>query len=295
MAQKDKEGNKYDKIFKENIDEVILPLLGKFLGIEIKQRKRLPVELQTTTERKADYLAEILDGEGNKFVLHIEYQTENEADMIYRVAEYHAIIRRKFKLPVKHLVLYLGAGRATMPHKLPDSEVFEGFELRSLNELDYEELIQSEVASEVILAILADFKGREPEAVIRLILRQLKQITDNKAALSKYFKQLTMLSRLRKLELKTEENIDKMPITIDIESDGLYLRGKIEGIIEGELKGKAEGKAEGERKVKIETAEICLKKKFSIELTSEISKLSIEEVEAIKKRLQESGALPKTD
>lgn len=282
MQQKESEGKKFDKIFKENIDEIILPLLDKFLNIEIKTRKRLPEKLQTTTERKADYLAEITDKKGNKFVLHIEYQTENEAGMVYRVAEYHAIIRRKFKLPVKHLVLYLGAGKATMPKKLPKKEIFEGFELRSLNELDYEELIKSSVASEVVLAILANFKGRDPEAVLRLIVQQLKKVSKNKAALSKYLKQLTMLSRLRKLETKTEKTIDDMPITIDIQKDGLYLRGKAEGKAEGEVKGETKGR--------IEAAKNCLKKGFSIELTSELTGLSEEKVSEVAKGLDE---LPK--
>lgn len=48
-------------------------------------------------------------------------------------------------------------------------------------------------------------------------------------SLKNYVKQLTILSRLRKLEVETQKEAKDMPITYDIETDGLYLKGIEEG------------------------------------------------------------------
>lgn len=78
-----------------------------------------------------------------------------------------------------------------------------------------------------------------------------------------------------------------MPITIDIQKDGLYLKGYREGYEEGYKEGYEEGK----RIRCVRTVEICLKHGISIELTSKVVKLSIDEVKEIQKRLKDSGQL----
>ncbi|MBL7813521.1 MAG: hypothetical protein JNL70_00855 [Saprospiraceae bacterium] len=44
------EGNLYDKIFKENAEEIFMPLVEARLGIKIKKFIALPTKMQTTTE-----------------------------------------------------------------------------------------------------------------------------------------------------------------------------------------------------------------------------------------------------
>ena len=44
----------YDKIFKENIEQVALSLTEKLLGIRPKKLKEISVDLQKTIERKPD-------------------------------------------------------------------------------------------------------------------------------------------------------------------------------------------------------------------------------------------------
>jgi hypothetical protein len=49
-------GNDYDRIIKENIEAVILPLLEKLLGLERPGKlEHIPDELQLTLERKPDF------------------------------------------------------------------------------------------------------------------------------------------------------------------------------------------------------------------------------------------------
>jgi len=54
-----KQGNIYDRIFKENARELFLPLVEKRLGIKIVAYEALPEKLQKTTEREADFLYKV--------------------------------------------------------------------------------------------------------------------------------------------------------------------------------------------------------------------------------------------
>lgn len=44
----------YDKIFKENIEEIILPLTEKLLNIHPEKSEEIPDDLQRTIERKPE-------------------------------------------------------------------------------------------------------------------------------------------------------------------------------------------------------------------------------------------------
>lgn len=66
------EANRYDKIFKENLEAVTLALVEKVLGIAVASYQKLPLELQRTLERKPDQLLRITDQQGQTFLLHLE-------------------------------------------------------------------------------------------------------------------------------------------------------------------------------------------------------------------------------
>ena len=53
--------NEYDKIFKENIEAVILPIADKLLGIYATHLEEIPADLQVTLERKPDFTKKALD------------------------------------------------------------------------------------------------------------------------------------------------------------------------------------------------------------------------------------------
>jgi len=222
----------YDKIIKENIEEVFLPLAGKYLGINIKSSRKISPKLQTTLERKADFLRIVTTEQQEKFILHIEFQTNDEADMVYRMAEYNAILLRKYKLPVRQFVIFLGEGKPKMRTTLEKPEVIDGFHLTNLKTYDYRSLLISEIPEEIILAILSDYSGNAPVKVISQIIERLQKVSKDEIKVRKYIRQLTILSRLRKLEVQTKKLIKEMPITYDIKKDGLYIEGRQEAIRE---------------------------------------------------------------
>ena len=82
----------YDKVIKENIEAVFLPLLEKFTGIKIVQSFEIKDKVQRTVEREPDFLKRIVDQSGKELILQLEFQTQDDHEMVYRMAEYRALL-----------------------------------------------------------------------------------------------------------------------------------------------------------------------------------------------------------
>ncbi|MBD0255243.1 MAG: hypothetical protein ICV83_05945 [Cytophagales bacterium] len=229
-------GNDYDKILKENIAGLLLPLTEKYLGIRIKDSRELKDKLQTTIEKEPDFIRVVRTDADEEFILHLEFQTHDEEGMVYRMQEYYGLLRRKHQLPVKQFVIYLGRKTSRLKTQLPPGEVFTGFALKSLKDYSYESLLDSQVPEEIILAVLADFHKHKPAEVIRRILERLQEIGQEEITLRKYVRQLSILARLRNLTRETHKQVTDMGLLYDITKDYLYQ----EGLAKGEEKGKHE-------------------------------------------------------
>ncbi len=216
----------YDKILKENIAALLLPLTEKYLNIKIIDSRELKDKLQTTIEKEPDFIRIVKTDTDEEFILHIEFQTQDEEGMIYRMQEYFGLLRRKHGLPVRQFVIYLGKQPSRMQTQLAPEEVFTGFDLKSLRDYSYESLLDSQVPEEIILAILSDLREEKPEEVIRQILSRLQGIGMDQITLRKYIRQLSMLARLRKLTKETQKQIKDMGFTYNITEDYLYQEGQ---------------------------------------------------------------------
>lgn len=219
----------FDKILKENIAAVFLPLAEKYLGIRIIRSEELKDKLQTTLEKEPDFLRIVETETGEKFLLQLEFQSADEEGMIYRMQEYYGILRKKHRLPVRQFVIYLGQKASRMQTRLAPEEVFEGFTLQSLREYSHRSLVSSEIPEEIILAILSDFEDRKPVEVLQDILEKLKQVSGQEISLRKYVRQLSLLARLRNLTKETQKQINEMGITYNVTEDFLYQQGVEKG------------------------------------------------------------------
>jgi hypothetical protein len=228
-----KEGNAYDKILKENIEKIFRPLIEARLGVKIGKAIPLKDKMQTTVELEMDFFYEIVSIEGEPFILHLEFESGNNLEMVYRVGEYHGMALRRKKMPIKHIVIYLGDETPTMRTQLKPDEVYTGFELLDARTIDTNELLSSQVPEVVLMAILGNYKPDQAETILRLVIEKLRKIVKNKRVLKKYFNQLMMLSRLRKIGDLTIKIVQEMPIHFDIETDTLYLRGNEKGLKKG--------------------------------------------------------------
>ncbi|MEL7145498.1 MAG: hypothetical protein AAFO69_03950 [Bacteroidota bacterium] len=223
----------FDLIFKENIEAIFRPLLGKMLNISIKESFEIKDKIQTTIEREPDFLKRIVDEDDREFILHLEFQVTDNQEMVYRMAEYKALLQRKFKIPVRQHVIFLGVGTPMMRTQLLPEEQITGFDLQSIRDLSTESALSSEIPEEIILAILTDYPEIDAELVVRRIIEKLQQATTDELRLRRAIEQLLILSRLRKLQKVTKTTVDNMPITYDITEDELYQEGLEKGLEKG--------------------------------------------------------------
>lgn len=238
-------GNIYDRIFKENAESLFIPLIEARLGTRIKDFRPLKEKLHITIEREMDFFYEVNTEEGKRIYLHIEFQTQDDEEMIYRMSEYHGIVLRKYREELRHFTIFLGTSQPGMRTDLREQEQFRGFELINIHALNTSELLGSQVPEVILLAILSHYEPEQAEVVLRLILSRLKAVCKRRSALKKYLTQLLVLSRLRKLEPLTTKMIEEMPITYDITQDELYLRGMEKGISQGISQGISKGIDQG--------------------------------------------------
>ncbi len=259
--------NDYDKILKENIAALLLPLTEKYLNIKIKDSRELKDKLQTTIEKEPDFIRIVKSDTEEEFILHIEFQSQDEEGMIYRMQEYYGLLRRKHQLPIKQFVIYLGKQASKMPTRLTPDEVFTGFTLKSLRDYSYENLLNSQIPEEIILAILSDFNKQKSTEVIRRILEKLKEIGAEEITLRKFIRQLAVLARLRNLTKETQKQIQDMGLTYNITEDYLFQEGQ-----------KSREKAMIIKMLKDKT--------LSVEKIAEIAEVTVDYVKQVEKELK---------
>ena len=244
--------------------------MKNLLGIWAVISEELPDDIQHTKERKPDVLKKIKDVNGNSFILQIEFQVADETEMIYRMAEYYIMLLRVYRLPVKQYVVFLGKAKPKMQTQLTTDNLQFNFEVLSLRNLNYEVLINSNQPEEIVFGILADFGAEASEKVVTKIIQRLDETSKSPLSFQKYIRQLRVLSKLRKLDLRIEETMESIAKYIDEENDYLYIKG--------EQKAK-------ERFV----ANLLTKTKHTLDQVANIAEVSVDFVKMVKKSLVING------
>lgn len=278
MADK-RSANQYDKIFRENIEPLFLSFVERSLGLQISKKEALLDKIVSTTTREMDSLYKIETKDGMEFILHLEVQSKDNPEMIYRVSEYHALALRKYKLPIKHIVVYLGEKKSSMQTSLPTKMVFTDFELLSLHNLNTKNLLNSNVAEEVLLAILSNYEKTESGKVIQSILLRLQNLCSDKKQLKKFTSQLTILSKLRNLEDQTVTKIKDMTQLFDIRTSILFKEGLEQGLEQGEHRGEL-------KKQLVMIANMLVSTDLSIEQIASLAEVEIFFILMIKEKLK---------
>ena len=249
-TKREGEGSLYDKIMRENLLELFLPLVEEELNFKLKSFHSLADKQPTTVIRETDafLMIETYSKKEPKFILHLEFESSDDEEMVYRVLEHHGIELRKHRMPIKHVVVYLGEGKPKMKTKLPKEEIFEGFTLVNVNTFSPKKWLAEDEPSKIIMAILGDFQKQNATIILEAIVSKLRRVCKTEVELKKFVEQLIIISRMRNLEELTIKVSKAMPITIDIKKDYLYNLG----LKEAEAKLKAfKAKAE-EEKAKLE-------------------------------------------
>ncbi len=144
--------NIYDRIFKENAETIFIPLINQLLDIQVRAFRPLKDKLLSTVEREMDFLCEVDTQEGETILLHIEFQTKDDPEMLYRIEEYHGLARRKYRKKTRHVAIYLGTEKHRMRERLREDGQFVSFDVISIHALNTTVLLASQLPEVVILA-----------------------------------------------------------------------------------------------------------------------------------------------
>lgn len=225
--------HQYDKIFRENIEEALPGLIKNLLGIHVMQSEELPDDIQHTKEREPDILKKVTDQSGDTFVLHIEFQTSDESEMVFRMAEYFIMLSRKYKMPVRQYVIYIGNDTPVMSNHFHSGPMNFTYQLIALSTIDYHLFLQSPHPGEKMLAILANFGNDDPELIIKAITKQVINASTGEFTTRRHLNQLRILSQLRKFEPEILDMLNNLEGVFSDEKDLLYRIGEVKGMKKG--------------------------------------------------------------
>ena len=249
-------GNLYDRIVKEDSDFTFDMFMELKYGMEIENFQPLQEKISRTLERELDSLYKIVTEEEGEKLVHIEYQTKNDKEMVERVQEYNSLIYRKYGIPIKHLVVYYGKEKTKMITQLPEEAIFRGFDLICLNEIEVEKFLNSSKPEVVILAPLGKYDKDQAEEILNLTFNKLEELPKYINNPSRYITKLQFYSKLRNLDTKLTTKIKSMPFFTNemIKDHALYKEGKQEGLEQREKEFREKERALREEAEKKERA-----------------------------------------
>ena len=255
-----------------------MPLAQKVLYINPEELEEIKDDLQTTLERKPDFLKKVVskDKTQKEYILHIEFQTVDEPKMVYRMLEYYGILARKYELETKQYVFYIGEGKAMMVYKLNHQNIDFKFELINIQDFNYKDFLNSDKPEEVILSILADFGNEKAEQVIEKVLKKLKSLPIENLKYRKSVVQLDVLSNLRDFQREFINQLLAMAFTYNMEKDLRFQEGK--------RIGEKKGEERGEEKTKIQAIINFSKLGISNEKIAQALEVSIDFIESVLKK-----------
>ncbi|GAA4792224.1 hypothetical protein GCM10023231_20210 [Olivibacter ginsenosidimutans] len=225
--QSRRQANQYDKILRENLEVTLPVIIREILGLDIIESEELPDDVQHTKERKPDALKKVTDTTGNTFVLHVEFQVKDESDMIFRMLEYYAMLMRRYRLPIRQYVVFLGDADPHMHTGMDTDNLKFNYNLVSVHNTNYSLFLKSDNPEVKMLGILGNFEGNDSYLVIREIIEGVKSHTTGDFAESRYFKQLRIFVQLRSsLEAQFEKAMETISKFFKEEKDFLYRKGE---------------------------------------------------------------------
>lgn len=235
------------------------------LGEAITLTKLEPSELSVDPIR-AD---SVIFLESSEIILHIEFQTEPNKNIPFRMADYRLRLHRKFPEKQSYqVVIYLTPSRSPLVHETTFNigTLSHSFNVIRLWEQPTEVLQQYQG----LLPFAPLSQTNNPEETLRQVAKQIdniadKQIQSNVAASTAIISGIALdkeiIQRLLRSEIMKESVIYQ------------------EILLEGEAKGEAKGKAEERNQIALN----MLRSSISIELIAQFTGLTLKQIQKLQK------------
>jgi len=268
-----------DLISKDIIKSLLEDIAKYFLNIDIKDKKIrfLDKEFGRIEKREADIVANIND----EYILHLEIQNANDKKMSKRMLRYYTDILEITDLPINQYVVYIGKNKANFETKLERDLLNYSYNFVDIHTIDCEVLLSQDSPEALVLAILCDFKNKNPKDIVQYIINKLYEYAnDDSNNYRKYIMMLEVLSENRNLKEIVKES--EMLRTVTYQDLPSWEIGFEQGI--------TQGIAQGSKKERSRTTKIIiinsLKKGLDEELIQEITGVDLETINRIKEELK---------
>ena len=245
----------YDNLLKSLLEGQEKQMLPYFVpGVEYLETLNVEV-VRTPLRVDRVYLVR---HKGRKKIAHLEFESGPNNDMAARLLDYHAYLYRKYKLPVKSVIVY------PFPTKMAESplrEVDEDGEILTFHfrvfplwQLKAEQYVNEHAV--VMYALLPTMEGANAPLLHKAIDEMVQYYQGNDTKLAQELRwmgivvrRVKTISRADKREIQERLNMwddlmEKDPKMRKIRKES-EARGRTEGLAEGKTEGLAEGKTEG--------------------------------------------------
>ncbi len=208
-------------------------------------KELLPTALPST-ELRVDFLARLED----ESILHMEFQSFNDANMPWRMLRYYTAIVEKYKTHnIKQLVVYVGNEKLRMKSSLKIKNLVFKYEILDIRQIDCKLLLESPDPMDRLLACLC--KVEDEVYLIEKLIKTMEGMNEEERK-DYLLKALTLTELRPNLRIRLTEEVKPMPIVVrpeDIRLPKKKLRKDILyrlGLEEGKQIGLEEGRKEGE-------------------------------------------------
>jgi len=271
---------KYDITLKDMFSDLTDDILSYFLGIEHSKTEELNIEFPKVEIRESDMVFKCSTNEGNTIAVHIEFQSDNDDKMPYRMLRYAVEIMEKYGLIPYQVVVYIGENNLNMANGVEFDFGKENFlkyryKIIDVGEIKFSEITQTNYYELFTLLPLMDKERRkkEKELYLKECVEMIKKIPLEQEKKRELAAKAKILAELVYEEEIIEKMFAEVMKMLNLEKSATFRR-----LIE---EGRKEGKKEGEKEGRLAVAKELLKRGMNIDEIVEITKLPKEEVKKL--------------
>jgi predicted transposase/invertase (TIGR01784 family) len=223
-----------------------------------------------------------------KIILHIEFQTDPNKNIPFRMTDYLLRLHRQFPdMEIYQVVIYLTPSESPLVY---ETEFNTGGLSHKFNVIRlWEQPTEIFQQYQGLLPFAALSQTDNPEETLRQVAKQIENITDKQvqsnvaastAIISGIALDKSIIQRLLRSEIMKESVIYQE----------ILLEGEANGIAKGEAKGKAEGIAEAARQIALN----MLRSNITVDLIAQFTGLTLKQVQKLQKLSKKESQTPKS-